>query len=174
MGPGFGQWRLGYRPGAAEHELAPPGDWPQTCTQNSPRNTVYELWVQGANGTVTAKKNCQKALKQRKTMLHAMALPPSASLIVEQSQDFEKNGLHLHFHEYPNNLDGHNISDLMQIEFVSETDIGSVDVDYQMTVPSISSQSIFEPLRMCTDKSPPKRFHRTLWRSITRRMLTSK
>ena len=36
------------------------------------------------------------------------------------------------------------------------------------------SEHIYEPVRALTSFDPPKRFHRTVWRSLTRRLIQSK
>ena len=36
------------------------------------------------------------------------------------------------------------------------------------------SENIYEPLRALTTSDPPKRFHRTVWRSLTRRLMQMK
>ena len=98
---------------------------------------------------------------------------------VEDLLDYEKSGLNLHCHEcLDDHLDSYGFSDVMQVDFVRETGDpgpdfkpGPAEVDEQMAASSLSLQSMFEPLRLCIEKRPPKRFHRTFWRSITRRML---
>ena len=37
--------------------------------------------------------------------------------------------------------------------------------------PSSASDDVFEPIRCIPNAAPPKRFHRTFWRSVTRRLL---
>ena len=46
-------------------------------------------------------------------------------------------------------------------------------MDAMDTDPKLS-ESIYEPMRALTSLGPPKRFHRTVWRSLTRRLIQSK
>ncbi len=46
----------------------------------------------------------------------------------------------------------------------------SMDIDESL-VPTSLSQNVFEPARYLDDFASPKRFYRTFWRSMTRRIL---
>ncbi len=52
-------------------------------------------------------------------------------------------------------------SHLIQMSSLDRMDVDAVSV----------SPNVFEPARNLSDFAPPKRFHRTFWRSITRRLL---
>ena len=52
-------------------------------------------------------------------------------------------------------------------------DSGSQCISGVLSAANISSLSLehYEPVRLCTLAAPPKRFYRTFWRSVARRLL---
>ena len=52
-------------------------------------------------------------------------------------------------------------------------DSGSLSMAESMTVAGMATMSLehYEPVRLCSFAAPPKRFYRTFWRSVARRLL---
>ncbi len=57
---------------------------------------------------------------------------------------------------------------------IESSSIGVEDVMDLDAASSIPDQSIYEPSRRVPSSAPPKRFHRTFWRSIGKRLLAYK
>ena len=65
--------------------------------------------------------------------------------------------------------EAHELIQNWELSLIRHKEVAST-VDSEEIEPIITMQSLYEPMRFMESPPPPKRFHRTFWRSLTRRI----